>query len=60
MDPDALAGTPDGVDFGFTQCPDVCPATMAELTLALARLPGAPGTRGSPSSPSPPSATRRP
>ena len=25
--------------FGYTRCPDVCPLVMADLTLALARLP---------------------
>lgn len=32
---------PDGVQvvyFGFTNCPDVCPTTLADLTIALRKL----------------------
>jgi protein SCO1 len=35
-------GEPDGyqaVYFGYTNCPDVCPTTMADWTVALRRLP---------------------
>lgn len=39
VDSDDLAGKPYGVFFGFTQCPDVCPTTLATLSAALARLP---------------------
>lgn len=28
------------VYFGFTNCPDVCPTTLADLTVALRKLPG--------------------
>jgi len=39
----SLARRPDGevtvVFFGFTHCPDVCPTTMADLSVARAQLP---------------------
>ncbi|MFC6790069.1 SCO family protein [Methylobacterium komagatae] len=41
VDSDDLAGHPYGVFFGFTQCPDVCPTTLSNLSTALARLPKA-------------------
>lgn len=34
-----LAGKPYALFFGFTHCPDICPTTLAELSLALPRLP---------------------
>jgi protein SCO1/2 len=33
-----LVGRPYIVFFGFTNCPDICPTTLAELTLLLADL----------------------
>jgi protein SCO1 len=33
-----LAGKPFAVFFGFTNCPDVCPTTMLELTNRMAEL----------------------
>lgn len=33
-----LAGTPFAVFFGFTHCPDVCPATLLELSNLIERL----------------------
>lgn len=33
-----LAGTPYLVFFGFTQCPDVCPTTLAQLSAVLGQL----------------------
>lgn len=41
VDSDALAGTPYAIFFGFTQCPDICPTTLADLTQAMATLPPA-------------------
>jgi protein SCO1/2 len=35
VDSRSLAGTPYAVFFGFTQCPDVCPTTMLDLTELL-------------------------
>lgn len=35
---DDLRGTPSLVFFGFTNCPDVCPTTMAEATMWRERL----------------------
>jgi protein SCO1 len=32
LDSASLAGKPYGLFFGFTQCPDVCPGTLAEVT----------------------------
>ena len=34
-----LKGKPFVVFFGFTHCPDVCPTTLAELSLAIPKLP---------------------
>lgn len=34
-----LAGRPYGIFFGFLSCPDICPTTLADLSLALSRLP---------------------
>jgi len=39
VDTDALGERPYGLFFGFTQCPDICPTTLAQLSLALARIP---------------------
>lgn len=39
VDSDDLSGKPYGLFFGFTQCPDICPTTLAELSMALAQLP---------------------
>lgn len=33
------AGHPTLLYFGYTQCPDICPATMADIALALKKLP---------------------
>jgi protein SCO1/2 len=33
-----LAGKPFAVFFGFTHCPDVCPATLLELSALIAKL----------------------
>jgi protein SCO1/2 len=35
------AGHPTLLYFGYTTCPDVCPATMADISLALKSLPAA-------------------
>ena len=35
------AGHPTLLYFGYTNCPDVCPATMADISLALKSLPQA-------------------
>jgi protein SCO1/2 len=32
LDSASLAGKPYGLFFGFTQCPDVCPGTLSEVT----------------------------
>jgi protein SCO1 len=32
LDSASLAGRPYGLFFGFTQCPDVCPGTLTEVT----------------------------
>jgi protein SCO1 len=32
LDSASLVGKPYGLFFGFTQCPDVCPGTLSELT----------------------------
>jgi len=37
-----LKGEPFLVFFGYTHCPDVCPATLAEMSDVLARMPGKP------------------
>jgi protein SCO1/2 len=37
-----LKGAPFLVFFGYTHCPDVCPATLAEMSDVLAHLPGKP------------------
>lgn len=34
-----FAGRPVAVYFGFTHCPDICPATLARLVAAVRRLP---------------------
>lgn len=38
FDSAALAGKPFVVFFGFTHCPEVCPTTLNDLTLAMATL----------------------
>lgn len=35
----ATSGHPTLLFFGYTQCPDVCPTTMADIRTALASLP---------------------
>ncbi len=37
-----MKGAPFLVYFGYTNCPDICPATLAEMSDVLARLPGKP------------------
>ncbi len=37
-----MKGEPFLVFFGYTHCPDVCPATLAEISDVLARMPGKP------------------
>lgn len=39
VDSDALSGRPYGVFFGFTHCPDICPTTLARISLALRDIP---------------------
>ena len=39
VDSDDLAGKPYGLFFGFTHCPDVCPTTLMEVSVALGRMP---------------------
>ena len=39
VDSDALSGRPYGVFFGFTHCPDICPTTLARISLALRAVP---------------------
>ncbi len=34
-------GHPTLLFFGYTRCPDICPATMADISLALKKLPAA-------------------
>jgi protein SCO1 len=38
LDSATLAGKPYGLFFGFTQCPDVCPGTLSEVTQMLDEL----------------------
>jgi protein SCO1/2 len=37
-----MKGQPFLVYFGYTNCPDICPATLAEMSDVLARLPAKP------------------
>lgn len=37
-----LLGHPSLVYFGYTHCPDICPTTLAQISDALAKLPGKP------------------
>ena len=37
-----MKGEPFLVYFGYTNCPDVCPTTLAQMSDALAKLPGKP------------------
>ena len=37
-----MKGQPFLVFFGYTNCPDICPTTLAEISNVLARLPGKP------------------
>jgi protein SCO1/2 len=37
-----LIGHPSLVYFGYTHCPDICPTTLAQISDALAKLPGQP------------------
>lgn len=38
FDSKALLGHPHALFFGFTHCPDICPATLAEMTAFMAQL----------------------
>jgi protein SCO1 len=38
----SMKGEPFLVFFGYTHCPDVCPATLAEISDVLAKMPGKP------------------
>lgn len=38
LDSATLAGKPYGLFFGFTQCPDVCPGTLSEVTALFDEL----------------------
>jgi protein SCO1 len=35
MDSASLAGQPFGLFFGFTQCPDICPGTLTDVTTLM-------------------------
>jgi protein SCO1 len=35
LDSASLAGQPYGLFFGFTQCPDICPATLTDVTALM-------------------------
>ena len=37
-----MRGEPFLVFFGYTHCPDVCPATLSEISDVLAKIPGKP------------------
>lgn len=37
-----MKGEPFLVFFGYTHCPDVCPATLAEISDVLSKMPGKP------------------
>jgi protein SCO1/2 len=37
-----MKGEPFLVFFGYTHCPDICPATLAEISDVLAKMPGKP------------------
>ena len=37
-----MKGEPFLVFFGYTHCPDVCPATLSEISDVLAKMPGKP------------------
>jgi protein SCO1 len=38
LDTKTLRGTPFGLFFGFTQCPDVCPGTLSDMTALMDEL----------------------
>jgi protein SCO1 len=38
LDSASLAGEPYGLFFGFTQCPDICPATLTDITALMDEL----------------------
>lgn len=38
MDSASLAGEPYGIFFGFTQCPDICPGTLSDVTSLMDEL----------------------
>jgi protein SCO1/2 len=38
LDADSLKGKPVLVFFGFTSCPDVCPTTLTQLSVAIKKL----------------------
>jgi protein SCO1 len=38
LDSASLAGEPYGLFFGFTQCPDICPGTLTDMTALMDEL----------------------
>jgi protein SCO1 len=38
LDSASLAGQPYGLFFGFTQCPDICPSTLTDVTALMDEL----------------------
>jgi protein SCO1 len=38
LDSASLAGEPYGIFFGFTQCPDICPGTLTDVTSLMDEL----------------------
>jgi protein SCO1/2 len=43
---DSLLGHPSLLFFGFTHCPDICPATLQQLAVARRQLASQPGNAG--------------
>jgi len=38
LDSDTLKGKPYGIFFGFTHCPEVCPTTLSDMSVAMNEL----------------------